>query len=88
MASRPEVTVFGVDGKAGDKIVLPEVFCAPIRPDVVRTVHRDMGKNSRQAQGVMRRAGHQATAESWGTVCYYFFVIMWLYDKLLILLFI
>eukprot|EP01060_Flectonema_neradi_P030656 TRINITY_DN44_c1_g1_i1.p1 TRINITY_DN44_c1_g1~~TRINITY_DN44_c1_g1_i1.p1 ORF type:complete len:358 (+),score=78.52 TRINITY_DN44_c1_g1_i1:50-1123(+) len=67
MASRPEVTVFGVDGKAGDKIVLPEVFCAPIRPDVVRTVHRDMGKNSRQAQGVMRRAGHQATAESWGT---------------------
>jgi len=67
MAARPEVQIYSAEGKAGAKLALPEVFLAPIRPDVVRTVHRDMGKNSRQAQGVARRAGHQATAESWGT---------------------
>ncbi|KAJ9464680.1 60S ribosomal protein L4-2 [Diplonema papillatum] len=67
MAARPEVQVFNVEGKSESKIALPEVFLAPIRPDVVRIVHRDMKKNSRQAQGVTRRAGHQATAESWGT---------------------
>jgi len=67
MAARPEVQVFSADGKAESKLALPEVFLAPIRPDVVRTVHRDIAKNKRQAQGKFRRAGHQATAESWGT---------------------
>lgn len=67
MAARPEVSVFSAAGQASGKLALPQVFLAPIRPDVVRTVHRDMAKNRRQAQGVSRRAGHQATAESWGT---------------------
>eukprot|EP01065_Artemidia_motanka_P009019 TRINITY_DN145_c0_g1_i1.p2 TRINITY_DN145_c0_g1~~TRINITY_DN145_c0_g1_i1.p2 ORF type:complete len:375 (+),score=128.19 TRINITY_DN145_c0_g1_i1:69-1127(+) len=69
-AARPEVQVYATDAEAkptGTKVALPEVFLAPIRHDVVRTVHRDMAKNARQAHGVMRRAGHQATAESWGT---------------------
>eukprot|EP01065_Artemidia_motanka_P009022 TRINITY_DN145_c0_g1_i7.p1 TRINITY_DN145_c0_g1~~TRINITY_DN145_c0_g1_i7.p1 ORF type:complete len:379 (+),score=144.79 TRINITY_DN145_c0_g1_i7:89-1138(+) len=69
-AARPEVNVFAAESgvkPTGKKIALPEVFLAPIRHDVVRTVHRDMAKNARQAHGVMRRAGHQATAESWGT---------------------
>eukprot|EP01059_Diplonema_ambulator_P003419 TRINITY_DN130_c0_g1_i1.p1 TRINITY_DN130_c0_g1~~TRINITY_DN130_c0_g1_i1.p1 ORF type:complete len:357 (+),score=125.31 TRINITY_DN130_c0_g1_i1:44-1114(+) len=67
MAARPEVQVYSTEGKAASKLALPEVFLAPIRTDVVRTVHRDMAKNRRQAQGVARRAGHSATAESWGT---------------------
>eukprot|EP01065_Artemidia_motanka_P009021 TRINITY_DN145_c0_g1_i6.p1 TRINITY_DN145_c0_g1~~TRINITY_DN145_c0_g1_i6.p1 ORF type:complete len:381 (+),score=138.93 TRINITY_DN145_c0_g1_i6:75-1145(+) len=68
-AARPSVSVYSVDSDkaTGAKVALPEVFLAPIRHDVVRTVHRDMAKNARQAHGVMRRAGHQATAESWGT---------------------
>ena len=65
--SRPEVSIFNADGKSASKVALPEVFLAPIRTDVVRTVHRDIAKNRRQAQGISRRAGHQATAESWGT---------------------
>eukprot|EP01061_Rhynchopus_euleeides_P010772 TRINITY_DN2034_c0_g3_i1.p1 TRINITY_DN2034_c0_g3~~TRINITY_DN2034_c0_g3_i1.p1 ORF type:complete len:363 (+),score=139.20 TRINITY_DN2034_c0_g3_i1:52-1089(+) len=67
MAARPEVQIYSSAGKPEGKLALPEVFLAPIRTDVVRTVHRDMNKNKRQAQGVSRRAGHQATAESWGT---------------------
>eukprot|EP00756_Hemistasia_phaeocysticola_P040949 Hpha_TRINITY_DN16891_c0_g1::TRINITY_DN16891_c0_g1_i5::g.149312::m.149312/K02930/RP-L4e, RPL4; large subunit ribosomal protein L4e len=71
MAARPEVQVYksAVDSaqSTGTKLALPEVFLAPIRHDVVRHVHRDMSRNAMQARGVMRRAGHQATAESWGT---------------------
>ena len=46
---------------------LPGVFAAPIRPDVVRSVHTNIAKNARQAYAVMMKAGHQTSAESWGT---------------------
>jgi len=46
---------------------LPSVFLAPIRPDVVNFVHTNMAKNKRQAYAVSERAGHQTSAESWGT---------------------
>ncbi|KAL9224337.1 hypothetical protein vseg_000381 [Gypsophila vaccaria] len=46
---------------------LPEVAKAPIRPDVVTYVHSNISKNSRQPYAVSRRAGHQTSAESWGT---------------------
>jgi ribosomal protein L4 len=47
---------------------LPFVPCsAPIRPDIVRTVHTNMNKNHRQAYAVSMKAGHQTAAESWGT---------------------
>lgn len=46
---------------------LPAVFKAPIRPDVVNIVHTHLAKNSRQAYAVSREAGHQTSAESWGT---------------------
>jgi large subunit ribosomal protein L4e len=49
------------------QVVLPAVFTAPIRPDVVNFVHTNMAKNNRQAYGVSRQAGHQHSAESWGT---------------------
>jgi large subunit ribosomal protein L4e len=34
---------------------------------VVKFVHTNIAKNSRQAYAVSRRAGHQTSAESWGT---------------------
>jgi large subunit ribosomal protein L4e len=46
---------------------MPAVFLAPIRPDIVRFVHTNMRKNQRQAYGVSDAAGHQHSAESWGT---------------------
>jgi large subunit ribosomal protein L4e len=49
------------------KMALPAVFLAPIRPDVVHVVHSNMAKNSRQAYAVSKFAGHQTSAESWGT---------------------
>jgi len=47
--------------------VLPAVFRAPIRPDVVHVVHTGLAKNKRQPYAVSPRAGHQHSAESWGT---------------------
>ena len=46
---------------------LPFPCSAPIRPDIVRTVHTNMNKNHRQAYAVSMKAGHQTAAESWGT---------------------
>lgn len=69
-ASRPVVSVLSIDGEkatVASQVVLPAVFTAPIRPDVVTFVHTNMAKNNRQAYGVSRRAGHQHSAESWGT---------------------
>ena len=48
-------------------MALPTVLTAPIRPDVVRFVHTNMAKNKRQAYCVSVEAGHQTSAESWGT---------------------
>lgn len=48
-------------------VALPDVMKAPIRPDVVNDVHSNMSKNSRQPYAVSKRAGHQTSAESWGT---------------------
>jgi large subunit ribosomal protein L4e len=46
---------------------MPTVFTAPIRNDVVHFVHTNIAKNRRQAHGVFRQAGHEHSAESWGT---------------------
>ena len=46
---------------------LPAVFKSPIRPDIVQFVHSNMAKNKRQAHAVSTKAGHQTSAESWGT---------------------
>ncbi|XP_059305719.1 large ribosomal subunit protein uL4z-like [Lycium ferocissimum] len=48
-------------------IPLPAVMKAPIRPDVVTYVHSNISKNARQPYAVSRKAGHQTSAESWGT---------------------
>lgn len=69
-ANRPVVSVLSVEGETASvssQVLLPAVFTAPIRPDVVNFVHTNMAKNNRQAYGVSREAGHQHSAESWGT---------------------
>lgn len=48
-------------------VALPVVFKAPIRPDVVNEIHQLMRRNARQAYAVSEEAGHQTSAESWGT---------------------
>ncbi|KAG5584455.1 hypothetical protein AABB24_015523 [Solanum stoloniferum] len=48
-------------------VPLPAVMKAPIRPDVVTYVHSNISKNARQPYAVSRKAGHQTSAESWGT---------------------
>jgi large subunit ribosomal protein L4e len=69
-AARPQVSVFKVEDKnvtVSAQVKLPDVLLAPIRPDIVRFVHTCMAKNRRQAYGVAEGAGHQHSAESWGT---------------------
>merc|ERR1711992_65238 len=67
MAARPLVSVFNEQGETAGQVTLPAVFKAPIRPDVVHFVHSNMAKNSRQPYAVHKHAGHQTSAESWGT---------------------
>ncbi|KAI9136576.1 ribosomal protein L4 domain-containing protein [Paraphysoderma sedebokerense] len=67
-AARPVVNVYSAENHATvGQVSLPAVFKAPIRPDVVRFVHTCMNKNKRQAYAVSVKAGHQTSAESWGT---------------------
>lgn len=51
----------------GTTVQLPAVFRAPVRPDIVRFVHTNIRKNTRQPYAVSKGAGHQTSAESWGT---------------------
>jgi len=68
MTARPFVTVqLSPTGKQTRNYALPAVFSAPIRLDVVTAVHTSMNKNHRQAYAVNVDAGHQTSAESWGT---------------------
>ncbi|PWA01772.1 hypothetical protein BB558_000728 [Smittium angustum] len=68
MAARPVVSVFDLKGsKLGSAIPLPSVFTAPIRPDLVEFVHKNMAKNHRQPYAVYKHAGEQTSAVSWGT---------------------
>lgn len=68
MSTRPQVSVHGLTGSAGSAtIVLPAVFKAPIRPDIVHSVWTGVAKNKRQAYAVASNAGEQTSATSWGT---------------------
>ncbi|CAN7112861.1 60S ribosomal protein L4-1 [Brassica rapa] len=70
-AARPLVTVQGLDGDMttdqSTTVVLPDVMTAPVRPDIVNFVHAQISNNSRQPYAVSKKAGHQTSAESWGT---------------------
>ncbi|KAH8094012.1 hypothetical protein JL720_3995 [Aureococcus anophagefferens] len=65
--TRPVVSVYSPEGAVASTTPLPAVFNAPIRPDLVRFVHTNIAKNARQAYAVNMKAGHQTSAESWGT---------------------
>ncbi|ODQ80910.1 hypothetical protein BABINDRAFT_170675 [Babjeviella inositovora NRRL Y-12698] len=68
MSARPQVTVLAISGEATTvSLPLPAVFKAPIRPDIVHSVFTAVNKNKRQAYAVAENAGHQTSAESWGT---------------------
>lgn len=68
-AARPLVSVYSEKNVANKdtNVALPVVFKAPIRPDVVNEIHQLMRRNKRQAYAVSEEAGHQTSAESWGT---------------------
>lgn len=67
MCARPLIGVHIDGAPTGVNVALPAVFRAPIRPDVVTFVHDQISKNTRQAYCVNKDAGHQTSAESWGT---------------------
>jgi len=67
--ARPVVSVYNYENpseKAGT-LPMPEVLTSPLRPDLVRAVHKNMSKNTRQAYAVKQKAGYDTAAESWGT---------------------
>jgi len=68
-AARPTVSVYDANDATNvvTSLKMPAVFTAPIRLDVVQFVHTQMNKNKRQAYAVSQMAGHQTSAQSWGT---------------------
>merc|ERR1711973_705464 len=67
-AARPLISVYDdKSASTGTSVCLPAVFRAPVRPDIVSTIHNEMAKNKRQPYCVNVDAGHQTSAESWGT---------------------
>jgi len=68
VVARPSISVYNEKAEAsGASIQLPAIFKAPIRPDIVSFVQQQMSLNRRQPYAVSRAAGHQTSAESWGT---------------------
>jgi large subunit ribosomal protein L4e len=68
-AARPLVSVYTDKNEVikDTTVPLPSIFKAPIRPDIVNEVSQLMRRNARQAYAVSAEAGHQTSAESWGT---------------------
>jgi len=72
---RPVVSVYKHDDpESVDKTVaMPHVLASPLRPDLVKYVHKNVSKNHRQPYASMTKmgnryqAGYQHSAESWGT---------------------
>jgi large subunit ribosomal protein L4e len=69
MSARPQVSVqaAGNPDATASQLAMPEVFLAPIRPDIVQFVHTNMRKNARQAYSVKNMGGMKHSAHSWGT---------------------
>ncbi|KAL1819576.1 hypothetical protein ACET3Z_014445 [Daucus carota] len=70
-SSRPLVSIQTLESDmstdSANSLPLPDVMKSSIRPDLVSFVHSEMSNNSRQPYAVSRKAGHQTSAESWGT---------------------
>jgi len=66
---RPVVSIYKWDDpteKSGT-MLMPHVLAAPLRPDWVRIVHKNMSKNRRQPVSVGSKVGYETAAASWGT---------------------
>jgi len=61
------VTVQSPVQKKPSTALLPFVLTAPIRNDIIQSIHTKMNKNHRQPYAVSRLAGEQTSAQSWGT---------------------
>ena len=75
---RPQVNVYSVNLPTDNSkpklectiegsVKMPSVFHAPLRLDLLQAVHDLIRKNSRQPYAVSSAAGHNNSAESWGT---------------------
>jgi len=68
LAARPLISVYNEKNEKTESTVkLPGVFKCPIRPDLICKTAQQMRFNSRQPYAVNKYAGHQTSAESWGT---------------------
>jgi len=68
LAARPLISVYNEKNEKTESTVkLPGVFKCPIRPDLICKTSQQMRMNSRQPYAVNKYAGHQTSAESWGT---------------------
>jgi len=67
--ARPVVSVYNFENPAekSGTVVMPHVLTSPLRPDLVREVHKNVSKNRRQAYAVGAKVGYDTAAESWGT---------------------
>merc|ERR1739844_85620 len=64
---RERVNVHNLAGSSLRSVALPKIYNAPVRQDVVNHVHTQVRKNAMMPKGVSEKAGHQTSAESWGT---------------------
>lgn len=62
-----KVSVYNVQGQEAGSVAVPDVFSAPIRVDIVNKMHTALRNRLRQPYGVNDYAGHNVSAESWGT---------------------
>jgi len=68
LAVRPLISVYDENNEKTETTVkLPGVFKCPIRPDIISKTHQQMRLNKRQPYAVNKYAGHNTSAESWGT---------------------
>lgn len=57
------VPVLSLDGKPGEELTLPDLFSAPVRPDLVRRAVQAAQANRRQPYGPSRKAGMRHSVE-------------------------
>ena len=61
-----KANVYGIDGTVKDKIVLPDIFNTPYRPDIIRKSFNALRSNKRQPYGADPLAGTKHATASVG----------------------
>jgi large subunit ribosomal protein L4e len=65
-AADSTINVYGTDGKVKGKVMLPEVFSTPFRPDLIRRAVVSAQANRRQRYGPSKVAGMRHAVSTWG----------------------